>query len=261
MKILNLNSWNNAVGADRLEMVFENRFKEYGAFQIRRNGNRNTIIAMLVAAFVCMALFASFTLGKNQVIGEPNETVQSRPGSPADNPIPEMEEKPETANSGATSNSGVPDIDPLLPDFRLPTPGLPGNTNGNANGLPGMGTDSIHKPNPFTAMNKPVEIIEKPDRQAVYLGGEDAFVEFIRENFITPPRCLDEMAVGYAKIRFVVSTDGRLSGFKVLEVSPSCPEFADEAIRILKGSKRWIPAIQNGKFVNAWRESEIRLRY
>ena len=45
MKIQTFNNWQNIAGKDRLDLVFEHRFTEYGAYQLRRNSSRNTFWA------------------------------------------------------------------------------------------------------------------------------------------------------------------------------------------------------------------------
>jgi hypothetical protein len=37
LKFISSNTWNNASGEERLELVFENKNKSYGAYYIRQN--------------------------------------------------------------------------------------------------------------------------------------------------------------------------------------------------------------------------------
>ena len=40
--------WDNAVNAERNEIVFENKNKSYGAFILRKNYNKNILIKVLL---------------------------------------------------------------------------------------------------------------------------------------------------------------------------------------------------------------------
>jgi hypothetical protein len=57
----------------------------------------------------------------------------------------------------------------------------------------------------------------------------------------------------------VVDASGKISRISAIEETKSCPEFTQEAIRVLKQSPRWIPGQNNGRFVASWREIPIRL--
>src|SRR5438034_1018054 len=76
---MELISWDNAVNRERAELVFANRNKEYGAYQIRRNYERRIIAALLytlgtVALIIVIPLIINLISGmsssKKQVISE-----------------------------------------------------------------------------------------------------------------------------------------------------------------------------------------------
>jgi periplasmic protein TonB len=56
-------------------------------------------------------------------------------------------------------------------------------------------------------------------------------------------------------VKFVVSKDGSLSDVKC-ENDPGFG-MCEEAIRVIKKTKNWTPAIQNGRNVNAYRRQPI----
>ena len=41
--------------------------------------------------------------------------------------------------------------------------------------------------------------------------------------------------------------------------SAKCPEFAAEALRVLRSSPKWIPGKANGQYVRSYRELPIRM--
>jgi TonB family protein len=90
-------------------------------------------------------------------------------------------------------------------------------------------------------------------------GGEAAFREYVGNEFQYPIRCQNKGINGSVVLRFVVDASGKISRISVIEETKSCPEFTQEAIRVLKQSPRWIPGQNNGRFVSSWREIPIRL--
>jgi TonB family protein len=95
--------------------------------------------------------------------------------------------------------------------------------------------------------------------KAQFVGGEAAFREFVYDKFIYPKRCLESGISGSVIIRFVVEKDGRLSNLTVVEQSAKCPEFAAEALRVVRSSPKWIPGKANGEYVRSYRELPIRM--
>ena len=90
-------------------------------------------------------------------------------------------------------------------------------------------------------------------------GGELAFQKYIAKNFEYPIRCQEKGIGGSVLLRFVVEVDGSITHIRVLESSAKCPEFAKEAVRVLKSSTRWKPGTYNGRNVKSYRELPLRL--
>ena len=96
------------------------------------------------------------------------------------------------------------------------------------------------------------------DVQATYPGGTDAFYRYLSSNLRYPERCREEGLTGQVVIRFVVDKTGNISQISPLKDVKNCPEFTNEAIRVIRMSKRWIPAQQNGRFVSSWMQIPVR---
>lgn len=102
-------------------------------------------------------------------------------------------------------------------------------------------------------------IPNKSINPARFLGGENAFSEYISDQFVYPKRCMDENINGYVRLRFMVDKNGVVTNCRIKEGSKGCPEFGIEAIRVLKACPKWIPATHNGKNISAWFEVPINL--
>ncbi len=97
------------------------------------------------------------------------------------------------------------------------------------------------------------KIYTKVNVEAGFPGGDSAWRIFLRKN-LKPQVTVDHGAkAGTYKVivRFIVSKDGSLSDIFCLED----PGFGtcEEAIRVIKKTKIWIPALVNGNKVNAYR--------
>ena len=101
------------------------------------------------------------------------------------------------------------------------------------------------------------KIFTKVEVEAAFPGGEGAWQNYLKKtlNASTP---VDNGASGgkyTVIIKFVVSKDGSLSDVKC-ENDPGFG-MCDEAIRVIKKTRNWTPAIQNGRNVNAYRRQPI----
>jgi TonB family protein len=80
---------------------------------------------------------------------------------------------------------------------------------------------------------------------AEYPGGPDAFQKIISTNLKYPAGALKYNIEGNVKLKFKVLKDGSLSGFVVLDsLGYGCEE---EAIRVVKLSRKWRPAIRSSR--------------
>jgi TonB family protein len=137
--------------------------------------------------------------------------------------------------------------------------------NDGANNQPKVGETKVSNelPNVETTVEEPnskdsIYSCEMGNK-AQFVGGEAAFREFVYDKFIYPKRCWESGISGSVIIRFVVEKDGRLSNLTVVEQSAKCPEFAAEALRVVRSSPKWIPGKANGEYVRSYRELPIRM--
>ncbi len=79
----------------------------------------------------------------------------------------------------------------------------------------------------------------------MYPGGMQKFYQFIGENLRYPADALVNNIQGSVLISFVVEVDGTLNDMKVDRKLGYGTD--EEALKVLKSSKRWNPGMQNGK--------------
>lgn len=108
--------------------------------------------------------------------------------------------------------------------------------------------NGIEKETCFDANGNPLTGSDcKSDRRPEFPGGKDAWQKFLEKNLSYPKAARKEDIQGAVLIKFLVKEDGSLSGFKVIQ-SPD-PELAAEALRVIRLSPKWTPAIEANKIV------------
>jgi TonB family protein len=97
------------------------------------------------------------------------------------------------------------------------------------------------------------------EHEADYKGGIKKFSNFISQNLKIPERTQSLEAGGTVRVRFVIDKEGKVINVRIWK----SVEFAfdEEALRVVSISKDWIPAIQKGRKVNAYREQPISLSF
>lgn len=92
--------------------------------------------------------------------------------------------------------------------------------------------------------NEKVEGFSLIDRYPMYPGGKEGIAKDIQKELKYPEKAKQKKIEGKAILRYVVEVDGSIGEVKVLESDN--PQFAKEAIRVIKSLKKWKPAIQQG---------------
>jgi protein TonB len=259
---------NDMLKADMLDIVFENRNKDYGAYALRRGYDNRLLLSLGIALslIVLVILLSSFgtnktTAGKkpinDSVIVRTFEIPKDKPKEPEmpkekPKPVQPKVEKPVAAVKHTAEIKIVPDkivITEMPPKEEIaekvisttPSDGekdkglvktidKPVGNDGNSGGT---GTEK-------TTVFTPLE------RNAEYPGGAEALMRFLSNNLATPDG-LDQGEKKMVRVRFNVDREGNISDLRI-EMSGG-DKYDREVIRVCKKMPRWKPAIQNGSNV------------
>ena len=247
--------------ADLLDILFENRNKEYGAYALRKNYDQRMTTA-LVIMLALGGVFSFFALKKNNHFIEPplpvaipeiiTVIIPPKPDDPEPAAIQPKAIRNKLLARVKSTNiiqiekdlliTDVPDqrelsekiIDVVKVDGDLPADKNAVNQN---NTIPGNGA----------APTKPVEEVspnfKKEESGAEFPGGLSAFSRFLSKNLRAP----DDLNPGEKKtvlVQFKVDINGKISEIVILN---SAGDYYDkEVIRVLKKMPAWKPAVQNG---------------
>lgn len=254
--------------ADVLDILFENRNKIYGAYNLRkfyayRLNKSLGIIMIIAAAFSIPALFVKkkaelsarvFTINDHemkQVADKPKEQVKKQETAKDQPQAVASNQKMFLKNIVIVeSNTNIAPIETIAETDVI------GDTNlNNGNSGPAI-VQPVISGNPETTETVvPTNDKTKPmDQDAVdvlpsYPGGMEALRRFLERNLQNPKEMEEGESVS-VKIKFIVGYNGKLQGF--VTVQDGGEEFNKEVVRVLKKMPDWFPGKANGENVSVY---------
>lgn len=93
-----------------------------------------------------------------------------------------------------------------------------------------------------------------PPTQAEYWGGDSAWQRFVTRHLVYPKEAVRKKIQGIVTVQFLVGKDGSISDVKAID-GPK--ELRQSAIDVVMKSRKWYPAIQQGRNVNECKELDI----
>ena len=241
-----------------IEIVFDSKNKEYGAYDLRKHYAQNLVKAMAIAFFSVAFLYTAYAVLKPKpeavLIREYNSPIPIPPHV-KDEVKPVVPPKPQTTHPQLQVNTikypvlvARPDKEaenpPKLTDLQtaaISTQTAKGPAEaGNIDIPEGPGDGGMKD---VAEDTKPKEMYEIQVLPQPY-GGEAAWAKFLQRNMRYPQQAIDAKAQGKVFLSFVVEKDGHISDIVVERgVGYGLDE---EAVRVLKSAPAWKPGIQNG---------------
>lgn len=254
-----------------IDLVFEGKNKEYGAYQLRQENPKTTVKALLIASTLFILLFTIPMIfnafGEKQITDSgplvtpliisdlvfppKNEPEKTDALPPAKKEEPKKEitkenlDKPvvtekENAKTDIATNEEAktnPSEGSPAGTGTTPSAGETGNgTAANSTGTTGGGGEGEAPKGPYVTANL--------DKMPAYPGGIENFYKYVAKNFRTPE--MDNEKTIKVYISFVIEKDGTMTDIRV----PRNPGYGldKEAIRVLKSLKiKWDPGMIGGK--------------
>lgn len=264
---------NKILSSDLLDLIFENRNKEYGAYQLRKTYNKRILMALLITGSVAAIGFAGSVLANAVKPEEPKLEVKQE--------LTIQDIKEEEEKKIIEPLPPLPKVDPpklemrqftppvITPDDQVKTP-PPSNDELKDVKIDVVDQEGIKDLNiavpPVIDQGKEIieekkviepEIYEKVEMEAQFPGGARAWENFLKRN-LDANVPVDNGAPGgryTVYIQFVVDKEGNVSDLKPITSHGFGME--QEAIRVLRKATKWTPANQNGRAVKAYRKQPI----
>lgn len=246
-----------------LEVVFADKNKTYGAYQLRKSNGANTSRALIIGSIIFIVLFFSpkiYSLIKGSMDHEDEQLKAQEvilapppPVDPKTPPPPPVEPPPPKVDQVKMPPPIVkPDIEvrdepPTVEKLKEADPGqrdIKGDPTAEINIAEPVGEGPKKEAAVAVDDNKVYDFVSI-EKQPEYPGGIAKFYKYLGGAIKYPPMAQENNVQGKVFLSFVVEKDGKLTDIQVTRGLGSGTD--EEAIRVLKASPRWNPGIQNGK--------------
>jgi len=271
---------NKILQSDTLDILFENRNKEYGAYELRRQYHSRLSVAMLITGGLGLVFFMSSFLYKPHE-EQPKQTkrvVELTSIAPEEKIIEPEKPKPVEVKQVRTEiyvipkvvpNDQVKDNPPTMDQLDSAVIGTTHIDGDVPTGNEPAVKEAISSGVVEAPTSKEPEILIDVQIQAVFPGGNKAWSDYIsRAVSKSMDELVDDGKNGTVVAQFVVDTEGNVSDVKVLGCNEATvancigtqSKLAEIAIAAIKRGPKWKPAEQNGRKVKAYRRQPITFK-
>ncbi|SEM02175.1 outer membrane transport energization protein TonB [bacterium A37T11] len=262
---------------DWLDVIFNDRNKVYGAYDLRKNSSKVTAKSLLLGVLLFVVVIASpkiISLIKgNDEQAPPEKLVETEvvlqepppvdektpPPPPPVEPPPPRKDQVRMPPPVVVPAEQVKDEPPTVEELKKADPGpktIAGDPDADIRiDVPvGEGPKDAQVTEAGSGVYDFTSVEVKPEPP----GGMAAFLRYIGENYHYPQAAVDNGINGRVTLQFVVERDGSLTDIKVLRDLKYGT--GEEAARVLKSAKKWKPGIQNGRPVRVTYTLPIALK-
>ena len=260
------NSW--------VDLVFENKNKNYGAYQLRKETGKRNVKAMVIVFSTIAIVIALFyakiaienAMPKKVAIEtdvELSKLAQKREAKvERKEPVKVEQEQKVIEKVKSSVKFTAPEIKEdkdVKPEDEIKSQDDLAKTNTAIGSFDVKGNDEaageVLKAKEVIADEKPKEeetkVFDVVEQMPQFPGGQGALFEYLSKQIKYPVIAEENGVQGRVIVTFVVERDGSITDVKVVKsVDPSLDK---EAQRVVKGMPRWIPGKQNG--------SAVRVKY
>lgn len=253
-----------------IDLVFENRNKEYGAYNLRQESTKTTLLALFTGILfltgaISVPIIYNYLNPGNRIISiipelPPIVLVDLETYVlPKEETVIEKTVVPPLKNP-ITENTIISDqlVNPIIVESTIATPNIATNTeiknttDSTNNGAIATGLNATVSTGTNSGVSNPgitestIVSISALDKLPEFPGGINKFYNYVGTNFEKPEIELENAI--RVNISFVVEKDGSMTDIKVIK-DPGYG-LGKEAIRVLKSLKtKWSPGMVDGKAV------------
>ncbi|WP_295334395.1 energy transducer TonB [Flavobacterium sp.] len=252
-----------------IDLVFEGKNKAYGAYQLRQENTKTSLIAFIGGITFMLAIIGGgllLTSFDDAPVVDNIPYILDESITPVDlTPIQESEKpkKTETSTAAPQEPSTVEPQDlsrmvvtetsqananvPTNQEVRDTSPANDGNGTGTLTdvGNNGGGNDNGEDGGGTSGNGEPVTT-NKLDKLPLFPGGMDRFYKYVSNNINRPEMDEDRQISMSVVMAFVIEKDGSMTDIRALRSTDK--DLEREAIRVLKSLKtKWEPGYQNDK--------------
>lgn len=269
---------NKRLSADVLDIIFDGRNKDYGAYELRKTYNRRITRALIITGSIAvLALLISYLsstlkdkndnkLKMNEMTIQDVKQEEKKEPPPPPPPPPPKQEPPKVEMKQFT-----PPV--IKKDEEVEKPPPPQEELKEAKidvvNVEGVKDQGIVAPVEIDQGKQIVEvkkeddenkIFDKVEIEASFPGGDSKWRQYLERNANGQVATDNGAPEGTytTVVQFVVDKEGNISDVRSLTNHGYGME--EEAIRVIKKGPKWNPAVQNGRQVKAYRKQPITFR-
>ena len=269
---------NKILSADVLDIIFDGKNKDYGAYELRKTYNRRITRALIITGSVALLALLSSILSStmkekadkklkmNEMTIQDVKQEEKKAIPPPPPPPPPKQEPPKVEMKQFT-----PPV--IKKDEEVEKPPPPQEELKEAKidvvSQEGIKDEGIAAPIDIDQGKQIVEvkkeddenkIFDKVEIEASFPGGDSKWRQYLERNANGQVATDNGAPEGTytTVVQFVVDKEGNISDVRALTNHGYGME--EEAIRVIKKGPKWSPAVQNGRQVKAYRKQPITFR-
>ncbi len=265
---------NKILSADFLDILFEGRNKEYGAYDLRRTYNKRIGMALIITFGIFLVILIGSVIAKSIKTTDSTKDLvvkdvslekapdEAKPPPPP--PPPKLPPPPPIKTIAFTPPKVVKDEEVIKPPpevKQIEEAHIDVKTQEGAKDVGVVappteekGTAVVEAP-PKKAEDED-KVFTKVEIEAIFPGGEAGWNRYVKKAIEANIDELTEAGEsGTCRIRFIVDKEGAVSDVEALTMKSS--KLAEIAVNVIRKGPHWTPAQQNGRYVKAYREQPI----
>ncbi len=265
---------NKILNSDILDIIFDGRNKQYGAYDLRKTYNSRLKRALILTASLAVLIFLTSFLSGMVKKGESEEldvletqmaeVKQNDAPPPPPPPPPPVAPPPPEINQIKFTPPKIVKDEEVKPDEKIE----------EIKEDQAISTKTVESDNKEQIVQAPIEdkgtqIVEAPkgddedkvftkvENEAEFPGGNAAWARYLQKSLdgFNPADNGAPPGKYQVIVRFIVSRDGSISDVQAETKHGFGME--DQAIKCIKRGPNWKPALQNGRNVNAYRRQPV----
>ncbi len=267
---------NKILGADFLDILFEGKNKEYGAYDLRKTYNKRITTSLLITIGIVLVLFLGSFIAKKMeekdaaapMVVKDLELEQVKPEEPPPPPPPppKLPPPPPIKTIQFTPPKVVKDEEVIKPPPEVKELEEAKVDVKTAEGDKDLGIVAPPIEDAGKAIEAPPakeededKVFTKVEIEASFPGGEGAWRNYVSKAINNNIDELTEAGEsGQCRVRFIVDKEGNVSDVEAITMKGT--KLAEVAVNAIRKGPKWKPAQQNGRFVKAFREQPIQFK-
>jgi protein TonB len=268
---------NKILNADVLDIIFDGRNKDYGAYDLRKTYNKRLAMALITLAALILLLFVGYVLAG--VIGNNNKKQQmvvqdvqledvkeEKKNEPPPPPPPKVEPPkvemakftpPKIVKDEQVKEEEKPPEQEKLEDTKIGTQNQEGVKDEGIVAPVDQGKGVVEAPKKDETDYD--QTFTKVEIESDYPGGAGAWARYLNKTLHYPDEAVNNEIQGQVIVQFIVDKEGNVSNVEAIS-GPTDGGLRDEAVRVIKKSGKWTPAVQNGRQVKSYKKQPIQFK-